>query len=371
MRMSMSRLVPALIVSSVLVPALLVGAPPASAAETTRTLRLVLPADTGPFEVENLAGTMTVVPGTGPAIVAVATVHAESQELADAVRFEKVTAESGLPALRVRYPLDRHGSLRYPQGHVENAFFRLLSTGSSTTTEYDGHQVRISDSGGVLLYADLEVQLPRHVVEGTFRNHVGAMRGRELEGRLTFDSSSGDVTLEKVRGEVRVDTASGDVKATDLQGSFVCVTGSGDCRVTGFRGDRIQSELGSGDVTIRSARARLVSTHTGSGDVRLLEADIEQLDADTGSGNVELQALAGRLVRVKADTGSGDVTLRLGPDASFEALADQGSGDLTVRYADAQPIVRRREVIGYRRGDARIRIDVDTGSGDLVIEPGT
>jgi hypothetical protein len=26
-------------------------------------------------------------------------------------------------------------------------------------------------------------------------------------------------------------------------------------------------------------------------------------------------------------------------------------------------------VVGYRRGDGRIAIDVDTGSGDLVIEP--
>jgi hypothetical protein len=61
--------------------------------------------------------------------------------------------------------------------------------------------------------------------------------------------------------------------------------------------------------------------------------------------------------------------LRLSPQASFEALADQGSGDLRMAYKDAQPIVKGREVVGYRRGDSKIRISVNTGSGDLEIEP--
>ena len=70
------------------------------------------------------------------------------------------------------------------------------------------------------------------------------------------------------------------------------------------------------------------------------------------------------------DTGSGSVRLGLGADASFEVLAETGSGDVVSRYEDAQAIVRRREVVGYRRGTAQARISVDTGSGDIVVEPG-
>lgn len=40
------------------------------------------------------------------------------------------------------------------------------------------------------------------------------------------------------------------------------------------------------------------------------------------------------------------------------------------RFSDAQPIVHGKQVVGYRRGDGKIRIDVETGSGDVVIEPG-
>jgi DUF4097 and DUF4098 domain-containing protein YvlB len=82
-----------------------------------------------------------------------------------------------------------------------------------------------------------------------------------------------------------------------------------------------------------------------------------------------LAATGNRLARVRVDTGSGDVRLRLPAGASFRAEADQGSGDLVCGFDDAQPIVERRTVVGYRRGDGRIAIDVDTGSGDLVIEP--
>jgi hypothetical protein len=51
-------------------------------------------------------------------------------------------------------------------------------------------------------------------------------------------------------------------------------------------------------------------------------------------------------------------------------MADQGSGTIRNRYDDARPIIRDREVVGYRRGDEKIRIFFDTGSGSLILEPG-
>ena len=49
--------------------------------------------------------------------------------------------------------------------------------------------------------------------------------------------------------------------------------------------------------------------------------------------------------------------------------ADQGSGDLVCRYDDARAIVEGRTVVGYTRGDGRIRITADTGSGDVIVAP--
>ena len=352
--------------------ALAVPAPEISAA-TTRTLRVELPADAaGLFAIENLAGTMRVAPGPGPAVVAVATIHAENDDLANAMKFERVAGKQGVPTLRVRYPLDREGTIRYPGGGSGGCgVLESLFGGSSSRTEYDGHKVKISDSQGVLLYADVDVQVPRQrLADATFRNHVGPLEGHDVGGKITFDTGSGDVSLARVRGDIKADTGSGDVKADGLEGTFVCDTGSGNCDVTGFKGETVRCDVGSGDVTIRSAEARLVDVDTGSGDVHVIDGDIEVFRADTGSGDVRLESRGSRLVSVKADTGSGDVTLRLAPGASFEALADQGSGDINMGFKDAQAIVRHKEVIGYRRGDARIKIEIDTGSGDLTIVPG-
>ena len=349
----------------------LLAAAPAASAETTRTARVELSSGAlGHFAVENLAGTMRVGPGSGPSVVAVATIHAENDDLANAMKFEQVTGKLGVPTLRVIYPLDSEDTIRYPGRGSEPGIMGKLFGGFNTTTEYDGHRVKVSGSRGVLLYADVEVQVPRHLDNATFRNLVGFLEGHDLEGKILFDSSSGDVSVARVRGEIKADAGSGDVKASGLEGSFICDTGSGNCDLGDFKGDTLRCDVGSGDVTVRSAAAKLVVVDTGSGDVRVSGGDIEEFRADTGSGNVRLENRGSRLARVKADTGSGDVTLRLAPDAAFEALADQGSGDISMGYKDAQAIVKHKEVIGYRRGDARIKIDVDTGSADLTIEPG-
>lgn len=327
-------------------------------AEVSRTIRAELPAaDLSRFMIENLAGTMKVTIGPGPGVVAIATIHAEDDELAAAMRFERVEGgspaeENGAPTLRVRYPLDRHSTLRYPRKEGECWLLSKIVDVGRTRMKYDGHQVSISNHSGVLLYADVEIQVPDREIGATFRNRIGRLDGRGVEGTIRFDTDSGDITIASARGRIVADTGSGDVKVAGLRGTLRCDTGSGDCDLGEVEGDEITAD-------------------TGSGDIRALDVDLREFKADTGSGNVTLQARSvARLTKVKAATGSGDVVLRLGPDASFEAIADQGSGDILNRYADAQPILKNKELIGYRRGSGTIRILVDTGSGDLTLDPG-
>lgn len=340
-----------------------------ASAESTKTVKLEL-SPTEAFAVENLAGTMRVVAGTGSQVVAVATIHAESDRVMEMSGFERVTGESGLPTLRVIYPIDDYATFRYPRMGSDSWLGRVFGS-HGTTTKYAGQKVKVSGSQGVLLYADVEVQLPRRSVEGTFRNVVGEIEGRDVEGVLKFDTGSGHVTLEDLRGTLTADTGSGDIKALDMEGAFSGDTGSGNIELTNFKGEKISCDTGSGDILIKSAEAARIDADTGSGDINISESEVEVLLADTGSGDILLEAGGTRLTEVSADTGSGDVTLRLGPDASFEAMASLGSGDIENRYSDAEPIVRKREVVGYRRGGAKIRIQVDTGSGDLILEPGS
>jgi hypothetical protein len=328
-------------------------------AESTRTLKLQLSGDPSqPFRVENLAGTMHVSVG-GDTVSAVATVHAESDALAGSVRFEQVAGENGAPTLRLRYPLDQ--TIRYTPGGEGHH--------GSSTVNYDGARAKVSGSSGVLLWAEVEVQVPAKDVDGVFRNAVGPVSGEGVHGQAKFDTGTGRVSVRNMQGVINADTGSGDVTASDVEGSLGCNTGSGSCEVTGFKGDRLSCDTGSGNVRVRTATAHRIATDTGSGNVSVEGADTVEFVADTGSGNVDFDALGNRLTSVKADTGSGNVRLRLGPDATFEARADTGNGDVVSRYSDAEAIVHGREVVGYRRGDAKIRIRVDTGSGDLVLQP--
>jgi DUF4097 and DUF4098 domain-containing protein YvlB len=286
------------------------------------------------------------------------------------MRFEQVSGKAGVPTLRVVYPLDRYNTLRYDSRHPSHGGLSGFFGGSHTSTKYDGRTVKVSSDRGVVLYADVEIQVPAaRAVEARFHNEVGRLDARELEGKLDFDSSGGDILLERLKGDVKADTGSGDVKASDLSGSFSCDTGSGDCTLSGFEGEMIRLDVGSGDVTVKSATVRRISADTGSGDILVSDSDVESFDADTGSGDVTFESRGDRLAMVKADTGSGDVILRLDPRATFEVRADQGSGDIRTGFDDAQPIVQRKQIVGYRRGDSRIRIDVSTGSGDLSIDP--
>jgi hypothetical protein len=349
-----------------------------SFADANRTHRLDLNGDPRTtFVVENLAGTMTVKPSaSGKASVSV-TIHGEDQALVDSVRLVQDVNRDGRPRLLVKYPVDRHTSYRTPSntrrlddGGDDSAWSWLASMfgGGHNRMEYDGHRVSVGSSG-VLLYADVQIEVPEGS-RATFKNHVGPLRASGVRGDYRFDTGGGNISLDDVQGATVADTGSGDVDARRVGGpSFKCDTGSGNCNVNEFKGDKLECDTGSGDVRVTGSTARQVRLDTGSGEVSIVASGVEEIVADTGSGDVELTIDGEALRRVKADTGSGNVTLKMAANASFEVNADLGSGDIVNRYPDAQPIVRGREVTGFRRGDGRARIDVDTGSGDLVLEP--
>jgi hypothetical protein len=342
-----------------------------ASADVTRTLKAELSADPSrPFRVENLVGHMVVRQGTGSKVVVTATVHAEDGKTADLLALREVRdAKTGHPTLRMAYPLDRYTSYRYgPDSGSSSGLFERMFSGRDNVT-YDGTRVSVSGGRGLLLYADLLVEIPRGA-SGTFRNAVGKIEGSSVEGTLRFDSGSGGISLRDFKGDVVADTGSGDVSASSGRGSFKCDTGSGDCLLSTFRGDVIDLDTGSGDINVTDSSARMVRADTGSGDVHLDVDDTEEVKADTGSGDVSLDLGGSKLTRVSADTGSGDVAVKLPAGAGFELSADVGSGDVTSGFEDATAVVHRRKVKGYRRGDLQVKIDVDTGSGDVSVGPG-
>ncbi len=325
------------------------------AGESTRNLQLELSGDAArAFAVENLAGRMTVKAGAAGKVRVSAVVHGETEAVAGELRLEQVTGEKGLPTLRVVYPAR---DIRYP------------GASGDTRSEYAGRRCRVSSSAGTLLYADVTVEVPAAAVDGLFRNVVGGLAAEGLKGHVVLDTAAGDVTVRRLEGDVKADTGSGDVDASDLQGRFDCDTGSGRCAVTRFSGEQLDLDTGSGAISVREARARRVKADAGSGPIDLSVSEAEDVEADAGSGQVTVECRCSKAARIKVDNGSGDVLLRLPATAGFELRAEQGSGHLSSGFADAEPVDRHQELVGYRRGDGALRLSVETGSGDVRVEP--
>ena len=344
------------------------AAPAAKGEEVVRTIRAdlsALPAG-APFAVENLVGTLRVREADVPSVTAVATVYAESQALADAVRFEPVPGEPS--TLRVRYPYDRISTFRYrePGSHDDGLW---LSFSSSSSYSYDGRTVKVNPGHGTRIHAEVEIQVPRGETAGRFKNLVGLIEAEELRGRLRFEVASADLRLARLEGSLELEGSSGDIRARDVKGTWTSDFSSGDVRLDGFEGESLELHASSGDFAIRNVKAAKIVTETNSGDVRLLDADVEEFTAEATSGDIELEDVGARLKSVDVTTSSGDVTLRLPSDASFDASARQSSGDMSVGFRDGVSVEKHDSLVGYRRGDHGTRIRVRTSSGDFSISP--
>ena len=352
--------------------AVLAASAPFARAEVTKSLRAHLAGAAGrEFAVENLLGTMHVTAGSpgGGDVVVVATIHAETDELAAAVRLEEVRGERGVPTLRVRYPATRR-TLRYfdPEDRHDD-WPRFLSFGDSTATRYDGRTYHVSARSGELLYADVEVRVPPRLAAATFREMAGRLEAEGLQGKLAFRVNTADVRLTRLRGEIDLAGSSGDTRASDISGSWRSDFSSGDCEVNRLEGASATFRTSSGDVRARSLVADRVSVETSSGDYTFQDTDVHEIQTESSSGDLTIDARGNRLERVRVESSSGDVQLTLPGDASFHAEADQSSGDMRVGFDDGQRGYRREELVSFRRGTGGADIRVSTSSGDFTIVP--
>jgi hypothetical protein len=346
------------------------GSPPA--AESTNNLRAELsPPSGGRLEVQNLVGSMTVLPGDGDKVIVTAVIHAESDDLASLVRFEEIEEEGGRRVLRLRYPLEEHASFRYARQKKDSDshWAGLFQGQSRTTTTYDGHPVKVSTQAGVLLYADVEIRMPSGGAPVGLSNVVGEVSAKGVQGDLSFKAASGRITLADLQGKISAETGSGDVEAENLQGELSCKTGSGDVDVTGFEGESIECGTGSGDIDIREISASLFEASTGSGDVHVDECEVDEISARTGSGDIVIHTNGERIGSVEVGSGSGDIDLRLGHETGFEVRVPGEEKRITSHYTDIEPLMEDGELAGFRRGDGRIRISVKTSSGTLTVGP--
>jgi len=344
--------------------------------------------------VENLVGSVRVRPADGAVAMVKATVVAESEALAEAVKFE-MSNKGSVQQLQVIYPEDER-----------NIVYDALNKGSRSNVRYRGKKYKISGSdsrGSVALHVDLEVFLPAGSRVDNLKNRVGEVdlskvaadirvdvgngpivsvdgkgklevdtgSGRvnvsSHEGPVDVDTGSGAVEIMNVLGNVNVDTGSGGVKVTGVSGNATVDTGSGGVEFAEVIGDKISADTGSGSVKGRDLRGSF-SADTGSGSVKVDGIDdSDSIEIDTGSGSIRLKGDFTGLRSLNLDTGSGDVNMQMLAAPSMTVRIEVSSGDIDVNVPDQKATKVSRHRLETVFGDGSGRGVIGTGSGDVDI----
>jgi lia operon protein LiaG len=316
--------------------------------------------------VYNLAGDVTVEPGSGSNVVV--EVRRGGPD-AEQLQIERGPIGDWM-TLRVVYPGDRIVFGDYDHGSTE---LRVRDDGTFSD-QYDrrrreeGRRIRISGSGdGLEAFADLRVRVPAGKSFAMYLA-VGEVSVSNVNGDLRLDTHSAPVTTDGTSGRLVIDVGSGEVDVSDAEGDVDIDTGSGEVDVHGVRGDLLRIDTGSGEVTADNVSVATLEIDTGSGDVDVDGATARDVVIDTGSGSVDL-VLTGDPRDIEIDTGSGDVTLTVPETFEAELEIDTGSGGIQVDFPVQMRQWDRTHVTGVI-GNGGARLLVDTGSGDVTIIKG-
>lgn len=308
--------------------------------------------------VYNLAGSVEIVPGSGPEVVVQV-----MRGGGDAGRLDVGLQEvAGRQALVIRYPDDR---VVYPElGRGSRTQIRVRDDGTFFG-DRGGSEVRITGSGdGMEAWADLRISVPRGQDLAVFQA-VGETEMMDVEGTFLIDMGSGNVAARASAGDLSIDTGSGGITVDGFDGDVNLDTGSGGVELRDVRGQDVTVDTGSGSVTVSGIHAGKLEVDTGSGGIELRGVSSPDVTLDTGSGGIEVELMEDVEV-LEIDTGSGDVTVWVPSSVGARVELDTGSGGIDLDLPLEVREVERDHVEGIL-GDGRGRIQVDTGSGRISL----
>lgn len=204
----------------------------------------------GATKVEILAGagSLTVKPESGRALIAEGKACASSQSLLDEIQL-RTRREGDVLQVFAQLPGEMQGM---------GIFYASLDLVISVP---DDLPVDITDTSGAMTVD--RVRLER------IRDTSGEIVARNVRGDFEIEDSSGDLRVEDAEGNVRISDSSGDVVVRGAAGVHIVVDSSGDIDIERVSGDvRIERDS-SGDIRIAGVGGNVEVLADGSGKVRV------------------------------------------------------------------------------------------------------
>ena len=221
-------------------------------------------------------------------------------------------------------------------------------------------RIRFNDSHGWSGYVRFDIQVPSQFdmnlrtsggdirLQGNLTGRIsgntsgGDIRLGDINGQLDMSTSGGDITAGKIDGEAKLHTSGGDIQVQTITNKVELHTSGGDIHV-GNVGKTLKASTAGGDVIVGDVGGEAnVSTAggdiqvgkvSGSATMRTAGGDIVLngasgvVQAKTAGGDLHLKNVTGS---VMGETAGGDVEAQLKPSGSGGSRLATAGGDVTL-----------------------------------------
>jgi Toastrack DUF4097 len=295
-----------------------------------RTLKVTGPAD---LDVTTGSGNVSVRAGQAGVVRVHGTIRSNN-----GWRSSDSDAEQKVRALETNPPIEQTGNI-IRIGHIQDPALRR----------------------GISISYELEVPADSELKSKT---GSGSQTAEGIRGPATVGSGSGSLRISNIGDRVKAETGSGDIEISTVRGAVYLNTGSGSIRGDDLGGG-ITAETGSGSVKLQQSSPGPVKVKTGSGSTSVTGVR-GSLSVETGSGGITADG------QPTADwtlhTGSGNLVVRIPLSVGFDLNAHSGSGGISTSHPiTVQGSLSRHELQG-RVGGGGMRLDLETGSGNIQID---
>ncbi|HEX8985169.1 MAG TPA: hypothetical protein VF767_07055 [Bryobacteraceae bacterium] len=267
-----------------------------------------------------------------------------------------ITVEGAARPEVVAYSLKRRA-----KASSEASARRLLeriTVRSSTKAGWTVLEAGTGDSG--LASADLELQVPRGLLETNLVTSAGAIRGAGLDGVLKAETGGGPVDVDRVAGPVTVRTGGGVVRIGKVGGRLECYSRGGAITAESL-GSEATLHTGGGEIVVREAKG-LVRARTPGGAIHI-ERALRGIQVAAGAGLISVDESGGPVV---AETGTGSIKIRSASDVRCQS----GSGTIQIQAVSGglRAATGSGSIVADLAGISRFQDStLITGMGDITV----
>ena len=188
---------------------------------------------------------------------------------------------------------------------------------------------------------------------------------------LDASSVNGSITVNGIRGVLVLDTVNGDIAVIDPGSEIRATAVNGEIDVKDLKGEAELTTV-NGDITLDAGDLSDLRTETVNGDTQIRSGKTRRLRSQTVQGDIVFAGALDAAARLDFESHAGDITVRVPSEPGYVLAVESFSGDIENRANGAvavRPDFGPGTHLDTTVGSGAARIDAQSFSGDIVIEP--